>query len=163
MAGAARRRPVRDHRDPERRRLLRLARGHGRPDSHRYRRRDRARASDANQGARRVWSDSRGRVWVAEWNAGQVGLYDPATGSWREWKLPGSGPQAYAVYVNERDVVWLTDFAADALVRFDPATEQFQVLRWPTPQALVRELLGRPGEVWGAESATDKLVVYRGG
>src|SRR5215216_4613758 len=54
----------------------------------------------SNQGARRVWSDSRGRVWVSEWNAGQVAVYDPAKDSWREWKLPGNGPQAYAVYVD---------------------------------------------------------------
>ena len=64
----------------------------------------------ADQGARRVWSDSKGRIWVAEWNAGQVGLHDPGTGDWREWKLPGANPQAYAVYVDERDIVWLTDF-----------------------------------------------------
>jgi virginiamycin B lyase len=25
----------------------------------------------------------------------------------------------------------------------------------------VRQILGRPGEVWGAESGTDKLVVVR--
>jgi virginiamycin B lyase len=25
----------------------------------------------------------------------------------------------------------------------------------------VRQLLGRPGEVWGAESGTDRLVVIR--
>jgi streptogramin lyase len=25
----------------------------------------------------------------------------------------------------------------------------------------VRQILGRPGEVWGAESAADKLVVIR--
>ena len=25
-----------------------------------------------NQGARRVWSDSKGNIWVSEWNAGQV-------------------------------------------------------------------------------------------
>jgi len=25
----------------------------------------------------------------------------------------------------------------------------------------VRQILGRPGEVWGAESGTDKLVVIR--
>src|SRR5690606_42026265 len=31
-----------------------------------------------NQGARRVWSDSQGRIWVSEWNAGQLGMYDPA-------------------------------------------------------------------------------------
>src|SRR6266540_2021488 len=30
-----------------------------------------------DQGARRVWSDSRGRIWVSEWNAGNVSRYDP--------------------------------------------------------------------------------------
>src|SRR5205807_3562268 len=33
----------------------------------------------ANQGARRVWCDSKSRVWVAEWNAGQLAVYEPAT------------------------------------------------------------------------------------
>jgi virginiamycin B lyase len=32
------------------------------------------------QGARRVWSDSRGRIWVSEWNVGKVGRYDPRVG-----------------------------------------------------------------------------------
>ena len=54
------------------------------------------------QGARRVWSDSKGRIWVSEWNAGQLGLYDPKANAWREWKLPGDKPQAYAVYVDEQ-------------------------------------------------------------
>src|ERR1700744_1505417 len=44
------------------------------------------------QGARRVWSDSKGRIWVSEWHAGQLGLYDPKANSWREWKLPGERP-----------------------------------------------------------------------
>jgi virginiamycin B lyase len=46
----------------------------------------------ANQGARRIWTDSAGRVWVSEWNAGQVARYDPGAGTWKEWKLPGNGP-----------------------------------------------------------------------
>ena len=113
----------------------------------------------AGQGARRVWSDSRGRIWVSEWNAGQVAVHDPSTGDWREWKLPGSRPQAYAVYVDDRDQVWLSDFGANAIVRFDPATESFQSFPLPEPDAAVRQLLGRPGEVWGAESGADRLVV----
>jgi virginiamycin B lyase len=117
----------------------------------------------AGQGARRVWSDSTGRIWVAEWNAGQVGMHDPATGAWREWKLPGGGPQAYAVYVDDRDIVWLTDFGANAIVRFDPATERFDSIELPSQGGAVRQLLGRPGELWGAESAVDKLVVITGG
>ncbi len=113
------------------------------------------------QGARRVWSDSRGRIWVSEWNAGQVGLYDPPTNAWREWKLRGAQPMPYAVYVDERDFVWLTDFGANAWVRFDPARESFQVFPIPTANASVRQLLGRAGEVWGAESGTDKILVAR--
>jgi virginiamycin B lyase len=117
----------------------------------------------ADQGARRVWSDSTGRVWVSEWNAGQLGMYDPAADSWREWPLPGDGPQAYAVYVDDQDIVWLSDFGANALVRFDPATEAFESFPLPSPDARVRQILGRPGEIWGAESARDKLVVIRTG
>ena len=60
------------------------------------------------QGARRVWSDSRGRIWVSEWNAGQVGVYDPGADRWRELRLPGPSPQPYAVFVDDRDRVWLS-------------------------------------------------------
>jgi virginiamycin B lyase len=115
----------------------------------------------ANQGARRVWTDSRGRLWVSQWNAGQVAVHDPAAGSWAEWRLPGDKPQAYAVYVDDRDVVWLSDFAANALVRFDPASQSFTSSALPDKPGNVRQILGRPGEVWGAESAADALVRLR--
>ncbi|HJR79336.1 MAG TPA: hypothetical protein VJ821_04635 [Anaerolineales bacterium] len=117
----------------------------------------------SSQGARRVWSDSQGRVWVSEWNAGQVAVYDPSSDSWKEWKLPGSGPQAYAVYVDDQDMVWLSDFGANSLVRFDPASETFTTFELPSPEAAVRQILGRSGEIWGAESAVDKIVVIRVG
>jgi virginiamycin B lyase len=115
----------------------------------------------AGAGARRVWADSQGRLWVSEWFAGQLGLYDPATGTWSEWVLPGDAPQTYAVFVDERDHVWMSDFGANALVRFDPATEQFTQFILPSTPADVRQILGRPGEIWGAESGVDKLVVIR--
>ena len=115
----------------------------------------------AGQGARRIWSDSTGRLWVAEWNAGKVGVHDPSDGSWQEWPLPGAGAQAYAVYVDEDDGVWLTDFTANAIVRFDPPTQTFESIALPAAGAAVRQLLGRPGEIWGAESALDRLVVIR--
>lgn len=113
------------------------------------------------QGARRVWSDSNGRIWVSEWRSGQVSAYDPASDTWRSWRLPGDGPKTYAVYVDDRDKVWLTDFGANAIVRFDPETETFKSFPSDRGNAAVRQLLGRPGEVWGAESGTDRLVVIR--
>ena len=114
-----------------------------------------------NQGARRVWPDSQGRIWVSEWNVGQVAVYDPSTNEWREWKLPGPAPRAYAVYVDERDIVWLSDFGSNAVVRFDPQSEEFEVFDLPGNPGNVRQILGRPGEVWLPESAADQLVVVR--
>ena len=114
-----------------------------------------------NAGVRRVWSDSEGRLWISEWNAGQVGVYDPADGSWEEWPLPAEGAQAYSVYVDELDAVWLTDFTSDSVVRFDPATEEFEVFPLPGEPGNVRQMLGRDGEVWAPESAADRLVVIR--
>jgi virginiamycin B lyase len=113
------------------------------------------------QGARRIWSDSHGRLWISEWNSGQVSRYDPDQRSWRSWPLPGDNPRTYSVYVDERDQVWLTDFAANAIVHFDPVRERFQSFPSDRAGANVRQMLGRPGEAWGAESGTDRLVVVR--
>ncbi len=112
-----------------------------------------------DQGARRVWADSQGRVWVSEWNSGQVSVYDPASESWQQWRLPGDNPQPYAVYVDERDIVWLSDFGGNALVSFDPQTATFESFPLPGSPANVRQILGRPGEVWGAESGLNRIVV----
>ena len=116
-----------------------------------------------DQGARRIWADSHGRLWVSEWNAGKLALYDPAIKDWREWKLPGNNTMPYAVYVDEKDMVWLSDFGVNALVRFDPTKEKFEVFHLPSALSNVRQILGRPGEIWGAESGADKLVVIRTG
>ena len=117
----------------------------------------------ADQGARRVWPDSQGRIWVSEWNAGQLAVYYPITGEWKEWRLTGDNPMPYAVYVDEKDMVWLSDFGANALVRFNPMDETFEAFTLPSSEANVRQILGRPGEVWGAESGADKLVVITTG
>jgi virginiamycin B lyase len=114
-----------------------------------------------DQGARRVWSDSQGNIWVSEWNSGQVSRYTPASGAWQAWQLPGDDPKAYAVYVDDEDIVWLSDFGANAVVRFDAETETFTSFEGSAPGANVRQILGRPGEVWAPESGTDRLMLIR--
>src|SRR5947207_2466691 len=63
-----------------------------------------------DQGARRVWSDSKGRIWVSAWNSGHVSVDDPRAPTRKVERLRGQSPRAYAVYVDETDVVWLSDF-----------------------------------------------------
>jgi virginiamycin B lyase len=88
-------------------------------------------------------------------------MYDPSSAAWREWTLPGPQPQAYAVYVDETDMVWVSDWGANTLVRFDPQTERFDAFPLVGSPGNVRQILGRPGEVWAPESATHRLVVVR--
>lgn len=111
----------------------------------------------AGQGARRVWSDSRGKIWVAHWNSGQLARFDPAERSWREWALPGKA-HVYAVWVDENDKVWLAEWESNAIVRFDPTSERFTSFASTRGNAAVRQILGRRGEVWAAESGHDRLV-----
>ncbi len=112
-------------------------------------------------GTRRVWSDSKGRLWVSQWNAGTVSVYDPQKKVWQTWPLPGDMPRAYAVFVDEKDKVWVSDFPGNAIVRFDPETADFVSYVSDREHADVRQMLGRPGELWGAELGTDRLVVIR--
>ena len=108
-----------------------------------------------------MWSDSQSAIWVSEWNSGQLSRYDPTTETWDTWPLPGAAPQAYAVYVDDTDIVWVSDFGGNAIHRFDPDLESFHSFELPNRPSNVRQILGRPGEVWGAESAADTLVVIR--
>jgi len=114
-----------------------------------------------DQGARRVWSDSKGRLWISEWNSGNVSVYDPAAKSWKQWKLPGEKPRTYAIWVDHDDKVWLTDWTANAVVRFDPDTEKFESFPSDRPNSNVRQLLGRKGEAWIAESGTERIRLIR--
>jgi len=96
---------------------------------------------------------------VSYWNTGQVGMYDPATRGWREWTLPGNRPRAYSVWVDDKDKVWLTEWTSNSIVRFDPVTEKFESYPSNRAGAEVRQMLGRAGEAWGAESGTERLVM----
>jgi virginiamycin B lyase len=114
-----------------------------------------------NQGARRVWSDSRGRIWVSEWNSGQLSMHDPAAKNWRQWKVPGDNPRVYAVYVDERDLAWVSEWSSNAVYSFDSRTEKFERYAMPRENTNIRQILGRPGEVWLPESGTEHITVIR--
>ncbi len=68
------------------------------------------------QGARPVWSDSRGGLWITGWNSGDLFRYDSKSGSWGRWHLPGDRPQPYAVYVDDADAVWVSDWGCASLL-----------------------------------------------
>jgi virginiamycin B lyase len=57
--------------------------------------------------------------------------------------------------------VWVSDWGANAILRFDPDTATFASFPLPDHYAAVRQLAGRKGEAWGAESGADKIFVLK--
>ena len=91
-----------------------------------------------------------------------VAVYDPADESWREWDLPGGGNQAYSMYVDETDARLARPTSARTRSSGSiPRPETFLSFESDRANAAVRQMLGRPGEAWGAESGADRLVVFR--
>jgi virginiamycin B lyase len=113
------------------------------------------------QGARRVWSDSRGNIWVSEWDSGNLSMHDPATKKWRTWKVPGDAPRTYAVYVDDRDHPWVSEWSGNAMYRFDPGSEKFERFDFPRASTNIRQIHGRHGEIWLPESGTEHITVIR--
>jgi virginiamycin B lyase len=113
----------------------------------------------AEQGARRVWADSKGHLWITEWNGGQLTRYTPSTGAWKSWKPAGERPRVYAVYVDGRDTVWVSDFGANAVLSFEPATEQWRRFPGSGENASVRQILGANGLIYLPESGLDRIMV----
>lgn len=111
-------------------------------------------------GSRRVWPDSKGNLWVSEWNSGHLARYSPRDGQWKRWKMPGDKPQVYAVYVDDRDVAWLTEWAGNVTIAFDTRAEKI-IGTYPGsgPKAEVRQILGRKGEIYLPESGLDKVML----
>lgn len=110
-------------------------------------------------GARRIWSDSKGRLWLGTWGTGVLLRYSPADRSWAAYKTPGVGPRVYSVYVDDRDIVWLSEWMSNSILRFDPATESFVTFPSNKPLAQVLQMAGKPGRVWAGEQGGGRLVL----
>ena len=113
-------------------------------------------------GLRRVWSDSKGDLWMSEWSGGHVARYSPATKEWRRWPAPGTTgnrrSQVYAVYVDDKDIVWISNWSNNSVYAFDPATEKFTAVPGSRPTSEVRQILGVPGKVWLPELGNDSIM-----
>ena len=110
-------------------------------------------------GARRIWSDSKGNLWLATWASGELLRYTPAEKKWVAYKLPGWGPRGYSMYVDEEDVVWVSEFMTNSVWRFDPKTETYVDFPGLKPMSQVLQMAGRAGQVWGSEQGNDTVFV----
>ena len=61
--------------------------------------------------------------------------------------------------MDDKDVVWFSQWGANTTYSFDPKTEKFMGVPGSGPGANVRQILGRPGEVFLPESGTSRIMI----
>jgi virginiamycin B lyase len=122
-----------------------------------------------------VTVDRNGIVWFTESNASKLGRFDPATHSFKEYKVPGVGDM-WGIAVDPRGDIWLTQYALKGsvspggavqpggngrLIRFNPNSGNFTVVNVPTPGAFpFRIITDGDGRVWFTELLGNKIASY---
>ena len=106
---------------------------------------------------------SEGNPWYSDFNSQFIGKLDLKTGKAREWAVPVHRPVPIAqgglqIAHDKQGRVYYGNMSQMQVVRFDPKTETF--LSFPSDKsgANVRQMAGRPGEAWGGESGTNRIV-----
>jgi virginiamycin B lyase len=110
-------------------------------------------ARPGGQFPRRMSSDRRGAVWVANWWGNNIAKIDITTLKPTYYKLPFPS-HAYATVVDKNGMVWTNLSSDDAVARFNPKTEQWTVFKLPSLGAELRYISVD-------EAGPDVWVVYR--
>lgn len=96
-----------------------------------------------------------GIVWVPGYASGDLAKFDPATGEWKVYPLPGEGngiPYALNVHPVTNEV-WICGTGTDTMMRFNPETEELTVYPMPTQVTYTREIeFDKDGNVWTCNS-----------
>ena len=100
-----------------------------------------------------------GAPWVTDSGLNAIVRVDPQTREVKRFQLPITDyTNLNTATFDKAGQLW---FSANAIVRFNPLTERFDSFPSDKSGASVRQMLGRAGEAWGAESGNDRLVVVR--
>lgn len=105
--------------------------------------------------------DAAGNVWFSERQGNKIGKLDPATGSFKEYSLPGPEASPYAVGVAKDGMVWYASHEQDTMNRLNPDTGEVTEYPYPHSEISMREFFfDKKGRMWYASSANNKVGYF---
>ena len=110
---------------------------------------------------RRLQIDSKGIVWVGEYEAGKLARFDPKTETFKEFPLPGALSTPYAMGIDRNDHIWYSSHDMDVLGRLDPATGHVTEYPVPYPENTMKEFfLDAQGRLWWGSPPNNKVGYF---
>ncbi|MGA3404648.1 MAG: hypothetical protein ABSD49_02815 [Candidatus Bathyarchaeia archaeon] len=122
-----------------------------------------------------ITADSQGRIWFTESNASQLGMFDPQSQSFYEFKVPGMGDM-WGVVTDRIGHVWMTQYAGKGsvnpggtivgggtgrLISFDVANRNFTSVSIPGNGSFpMRITVDHYNKIWFTEFLGNKIGEY---
>ena len=122
-----------------------------------------------------VTVDRGGNVWFTESNATKLGRFDPSTGIFKEYTVPGAGDM-WGITIDSHGNIWVSQYSlkgsvkpggavapggSGRLIRFDPNNGNFTVIDIPTPGAFPFRLTSdAEGRIWFTELLGNQIGYY---
>jgi virginiamycin B lyase len=112
---------------------------------------------------RRMAIDASDNVYFTDFQSGNLGRLDSATGAVKMWRSPGGSVSApYAIAITPDGLVWYSESGVkpNTIIQFNPRTEQFARAAIPSGGGTVRHMAATSdGRVYIACSGVNKVGV----
>ena len=107
-----------------------------------------------------LFGTMQGHIWYSDYARGKLGMYDPSTGSTREFPcVDGDRAAPYALAITPDGRIWYAEAGAGRVVAFDPKTQRTDVWDIPTKGSVVRNMSvdAARSRIWLALSGIGRL------
>jgi streptogramin lyase len=115
-----------------------------------------------NSGPRRMHVDSSDRLWIGEWWANRIAVFNPKTEKFQEWPVPIPWYGPYDAVLDKAGNVWTGSMSVDTILRFNPKTGEFRQYLLPLLGINVRRIdvdnHGKSPVFWVGENRQAKIA-----
>jgi streptogramin lyase len=106
--------------------------------------------------------DSSDRLWIGEWWANQIAMFDPKTEKFQEWPVPIPWYGPYDAVLDKAGNVWTGSMSSDTILRLNPKTGEFRQYLMPLLGINVRRIdvdnNGKSPVFWVGENRQAKIA-----
>jgi virginiamycin B lyase len=104
--------------------------------------------------------DPQGRVWYTAMSANLIGLFDPATETFKEFPVPTRNARPHGLVSDEKGNIWFTENAVGRIGQLDPCTGRIREYVAPTAKDPHTPVFGPGGWLWFTAQRSNLIVRF---
>ncbi|QBD81899.1 hypothetical protein EPA93_40365 [Ktedonosporobacter rubrisoli] len=97
--------------------------------------------------------DRSGQLWFPMPTTNSLGVFNPATNSFNQWKVPTAGSGPWDIAIDSKGIIWFTEHYSNKIGSFNPATHAFKEVATPAGNSLPYGItVDKSDNIWFTEN-----------